>query len=117
MSVTPFEIPVNPDELAWIRRRVEEFRFFEEPEGHRWEHGANRAYMERLREHWLTSHDWAATVDRLNGFPHVRVEVEPGFRLHALHLKSSRADARPLLIAHGWPGSIIEFETIYRRLA
>ena len=77
----------------------------------------NRAYMERLRDHWLTSHDWAATVARLNGFPHVRVEVEPGFRLHALHLRSSRADAKPLLIAHGWPGSIIEFETIYRRLA
>ena len=117
MSVTPFEIPLNAAEVEWIRRRVEEFRFFEEPEGHRWEHGANRAYMERLRDHWLTSHDWAATVARLNGFPHVRVEVEPGFRLHALHLRSSRADAKPLLIAHGWPGSIIEFETIYRRLA
>jgi microsomal epoxide hydrolase len=73
--------------------------------------------MERLRDHWLTSHDWAATVARLNGFPHVQVEVEPGFRLHALHLRSSRADAKALLIAHGWPGSIIEFETIYRRLA
>ena len=117
MSVSPFEIPLNAAEVEWIRRRVEEFRFFEEPEGHRWEHGANRAYMERLRDHWLTSHDWAATVARLNGFPHVRVEVEPGFRLHALHLRSSRADAKPLLIAHGWPGSIIEFETIYRRLA
>ena len=117
MSVTPFEIPLNAAEVEWIRRRVEEFRFFEEPEGHRWEHGANRAYMERLRDHWLTSHDWAATVARLNGFPHVRVEVEPGFRLHALHLRSSRADAKPLLIAHGWPGSIIEFETIYHRLA
>ena len=117
MCVSPVEIPLNAAEVEWIRRRVEEFRFFEEPEGHRWEHGANRAYMERLRDHWLTSHDWAATVARLNGFPQVRVEVEPGFRLHALHLRSSRADAQPLLIAHGWPGSIIEFETIYRRLA
>jgi hypothetical protein len=44
MSATPFEIPANLEEVAWIRRRVDEFRFFEEPEGHRWEHGANRAY-------------------------------------------------------------------------
>jgi microsomal epoxide hydrolase len=117
MSVTPFQIPLNGDEVAWVRQRVEAFRFFEEPEGHHWEHGANRDYMERLRTHWLTAYDWGATVDRLNAFPHVRVEVEPGFRLHCIHLRSSRPDAKPLLIAHGWPGSILEFESIYRRLA
>ena len=117
MSVTPFQIPVNPEEVAWVRRRVEEFRFFEEPEGHNWEHGANRGYMERLREHWLTGYDWEAAVERLNRFPHFRVEVEPGFHLHCIHKRSSRADAKPLLIAHGWPGSIVEFETIIDRLA
>ena len=117
MSITPFQIPVNPEEVAWIRRRVEEFRFFEEPEGHQWEHGANRSYMERLREHWLTAYDWEAAVGRLNRFPHFRVEVEPGFHLHCIHRHSSRADAKPLLIAHGWPGSIVEFETIIDRLA
>ena len=117
MSIERFQIPVNAEEVAWVRRRVEEFRFFEEPEGHSWEHGANRAYMERLREHWLTSHDWAASVQRLNRFPHFKVEVEPGFHLHCIHKRSSRADARPLLIAHGWPGSILEFESILDRLA
>ena len=117
MSITPFQIPVNGEEAAWVQRRVEEFRFFEEPEGHNWEHGANRAYMERLREHWLTAYDWPAAVERLNRFPHFRVEVEPGFSLHCIHRRSSRADAKPLLIAHGWPGSIVEFETIIDRLA
>lgn len=117
MSISAFEIPPNREEEAWIRQRVEAFRFFEEPEGHRWEHGANRAYMERLREHWLTAYDWEACVTRLNRFPHVRVELEPGFSLHAIHRRSSRADARPLLIAHGWPGSILEFEAIIDRLA
>ncbi|WP_199555889.1 epoxide hydrolase family protein [Sandaracinobacteroides hominis] len=117
MSVVQFEIPVEREEVQWIRRRVEEFRFFEEPEGHQWEHGANRAYMERLREHWLTGYDWEATVARLNAFANFRVEVEPGFHLHCIHIRSSRADAQPLLIAHGWPGSVLEFETILRRLA
>lgn len=117
MSVTPFTVPADPEEWDWVRRRVEDYRFFEEPEGHHWEHGANRAYMKRLRAHWLTDYDWDASVARINRFPHVRVEVEPGFSLHAIHLRSSRADAQPLLIAHGWPGSVLEFESIYRRLA
>jgi microsomal epoxide hydrolase len=117
MSIEPFRIPVNEAEVDWIRRRVAEFRFFEEPEGHGWEHGANRAYMARLRDHWLNRHDWPATVERLNRFPQVRVEVEPGFRLHAIHRPSPRSDARPLLIAHGWPGSVMEFEALIDRLA
>lgn len=117
MTITPFDVPVNGEEAVWIRRRVEEFRFFEEPRGHGWEHGANRSYMERLREHWLTSYDWEAAVARMNRFPHFRVEVEPGFHLHCIHRRSSRADAQPLLIAHGWPGSVLEFETIIDRLA
>ena len=117
MTVEPFTIPVEPEEAAWIRRRVEEFRFFEEPVDAGWRYGANRAYLEALRDYWLTSFDWPAAVERLNRHPHVRVEVEPGFRLHAIHRRSSRADARPLLIAHGWPGSIVEFDAIIDRLA
>jgi len=117
MSATPFTVPANAEEAVWVRRRVEEFRFFEEPDGHRWEHGANRGYMERLRDHWLTMFDWPAAVERINSFPHFRVEVDPGFHLHCIHKRSSRPDARPLLIAHGWPGSVMEFEAIIDRLA
>ncbi len=117
MSVTPFIVPANPEEAAWVRQRVESFRFFEEPEGHQWEHGANRAYMEQLRDHWLTRFDWPAAVERINRFPHFRVEVDPSFHLHCIHRRSTRPDARPLLIAHGWPGSVMEFEAIIDRLA
>lgn len=117
MSSMAFTIPENAEEAAWVRDKVEAFRFFEEPENHGWEHGANRGYMERLREYWLTGFDWPAAVERLNRFPHVRVEVEPGFALHCIHKRSSRADAQPLLIAHGWPGSILEFDSIIDRLA
>nr|WP_310524003.1 epoxide hydrolase [Polymorphobacter sp.] len=117
MSVTPFEIPVNAAETAWIRDRVESFRFFEEPEAAGWAHGANRDYMERLRRHWLDSFDWPAAVARLNRHPQVRVDVDAGYHLHAIHRRSSRADARPLLIAHGWPGSILEFDAIIERMA
>ncbi len=117
MSSAPFEIPVNAAEVAWIRERVRAFRFFEEPENAGWDHGANRAYMQGIRDYWLDGFDWPAAVARLNRHPQVRVEVEDGFHLHAIHRRSSRADARPLLIAHGWPGSILEFDAIIDRLA
>jgi pimeloyl-ACP methyl ester carboxylesterase len=117
MTVEPFEVPVNPLEAALVRSRVGAFRFFEEPEDASWQHGANRDYMERLRAYWLEQYDWPAAAAHINRLPHVRVEVEPGFHLHAVHKRSSRADARPLLIAHGWPGSILEFDAIIERLA
>ncbi|BBE32884.1 epoxide hydrolase family protein [Sphingosinicella microcystinivorans] len=115
--IAPFEIPVEPEEAEWVRRRVEAFRFFEEPEDAGWRYGANRAYLERLRDYWLTVFDWPDAVARLNRHPHVRAEVLPGFRLHCIHKRSSRPDAKPLLIAHGWPGSILEFDAIIERLA
>lgn len=117
MSVTPFTIPVNEAEAAWVRRRVEDWRPFPEPAGHGWEHGANMAYMERLRDHWLHRFDWPAAVAHLNRLPQVRVALADAPTLHAVHLKSPRPDAIPLLIAHGWPGSILEFDALYERLA
>jgi microsomal epoxide hydrolase len=117
MSITPFAIPVNEAEAEWIRERVAAFRPFPEPEGHGWEHGANMAYMLRLRDRWLEGFDWPAAVARMNRLPHVRVALEDAPTLHAVHLRSSRADARPLLIAHGWPGSTFEFDKLYERLA
>lgn len=121
MSITPFTIPVNEAETAWIRDRVAAYRWFEEPPGAGWRHGANRDYMQRLQAYWLDGFDWPAAVAHLNRLPHSRVVVgEDGgqpFQLHCVHLRSSRADARPLLIAHGWPGSIVEFDAIIERLA
>jgi microsomal epoxide hydrolase len=121
MSITPFTIPVNEDEVAWIRDRVAAYRWFEEPPDAGWRHGANRDYMQRLQAFWLEQYDWAGAVAHLNRLTHVRVAVgEDGgkpFHLHCVHQRSSRKDARPLLIAHGWPGSILEFDAIIERLA
>jgi len=117
MKITPFTLPIAEAEAAWVRDRVAGFRFFEEPTEAGWEYGASRAYMERLRAYWLDSFDWPAAVASLNRHRHQRVEVESGYALHCIHARSPRADARPLLIAHGWPGSILEFDAIIERLA
>ncbi|MEI6418287.1 MAG: epoxide hydrolase family protein [Sphingomonadales bacterium] len=117
MTIAPFTIPVAAEEAAWVRDRVAASRWFEEPPGAGWAHGANRDYMQRLQAYWLDGFDWPAAAANINRLPHVRVDVGDGFHLHAVHLRSSRADARPLLIAHGWPGSILEFNAIFERLA
>ncbi|QXQ07039.1 epoxide hydrolase [Sphingosinicellaceae bacterium] len=117
MTAQPFTVPVAEAEAAWVRERVAAYRFFDEPKGAGWKHGANRAYMEKLRTYWLESFDWPSAVASLNRHPHFRVEVEPGFSLHCIHRRSLRSDARPLLIAHGWPGSVMEFDAIIERLA
>lgn len=117
MTAEPFRIPVAEDEAAWIRDRAAAFRFFEEPDDAGWRYGASRTYLERLRGHWLESFDWPAAVERLNRHPHYRADVGSGFRLHCIHRRSSRPDALPLLISHGWPGSVLEFDAIIDRLA
>ncbi len=113
----PFTVPVHADEAAWIRDRVAAYRFFDEPTAAGWTCGANRDYMERLRRYWLETFDWPAAVARLNRHPHFRVDVGDGLRLHVIHRLSSRPGARPLLVAHGWPGSIVEFDALIDRLA
>lgn len=115
-AVEPFTIPVNADEAAWVRERVAAYRFFGEPVDAGWEYGANRAYMEKLRTYWLETFDWPAAVTRLNRHPHFRVDLGD-ITLHCIHRRSPRPDARPLLIAHGWPGSIVEIEALVDRLA
>lgn len=117
MAVETFHVLDNNAEADWIMERVKAFRFFPAPEGDPWAHGASRPYMEKLRAHWLDSYNWGACVARLNRFPHFRAEVEPGLKLHFIHKRSSRADAIPLMMAHGWPGSVLEFETLIDRLA
>jgi pimeloyl-ACP methyl ester carboxylesterase len=116
-AAVPFQIPVNADEAAWIRSRVEAYRWFEEPVGAGWAHGTNRDYMQRLQRYWLDEFDWPAAVARLNRHPQVRVDGGDGYHLHTIHRRSSRPDAQPLLIVHGWPGSILEFDAIIDRLA
>jgi microsomal epoxide hydrolase len=119
MSLVPFTVPEHADEARWVRERVAAFRFFEEPQlpgGAGWAYGANRAYMERLRAHWLEHYDWSAKVAELNRQPHFRAAVD-GTTLHLVHKRSSRPDAIPLLIAHGWPSTVYEFWRVLDALA
>lgn len=74
--------------------------------------GITREWLEGAKEHWLTKYDWRKTEERINGFPNYTADIEEEgfqFKIHFVGLFSKKADAIPLLIMHGWPGTFLEF--------
>lgn len=116
MVVQPFTVPLFEQEVHWIKDRVAQYRWFEEPENAGWAFGANRDYMQALQKHWLNDFNWAEWVANLNQLPHFRTEISDGYSLHFIHKKSRRSNAIPLLISHGWPGSVLEFVHLIDKL-
>lgn len=76
-----------------------------------WDQGPPLDYLRDLCHHWGTAYDWRATETRLNALDH-RLTTVDGLDVHLVHVRSSRSDATPLLLTHGWPGSFLEFEAL-----
>jgi pimeloyl-ACP methyl ester carboxylesterase len=108
MQVTPFRIEVPPAELDDLRRRVRATRWPDDETVTDWSQGTPTAFMRELAHHWGTDYDWRRFERRMQAVPQFRTAID-GIRVHFLHLRSPRADAVPLLLTHGWPGSFIEF--------
>jgi pimeloyl-ACP methyl ester carboxylesterase len=106
--VTPFRIEIPDAELRDLRERLRRTRWAEEATVEGWSQGVPRAYMQELCDYWAEQYDWRATEARLNALPQFRTEVN-GIGIHFIHIRSPYADALPLVITHGWPGSIVEF--------
>ncbi len=104
MAVT-IEIP--DDILDDLRDRLRRTRWVDDL-GTGWQHGTDQRYLRELCEYWADDFDWRAVEGRLNTFGQVAVEID-GQGIHAFHQRSPRADATPLLLVHGWPGSVLEF--------
>jgi microsomal epoxide hydrolase len=110
--IEPFTIHVPDPVLDDLRERLARTRFPNEIPGVGWEQGTPLGYLRELVDYWRDGYDWRAHEARINGFDNAVAEVD-GQRIHFLHVRSRHADALPLLLVHGWPGSIVEFlETI-----
>ncbi|MDQ7810294.1 epoxide hydrolase [Amycolatopsis sp. A133] len=107
----PFRIEVPEADLAELRRRLAATRWPDERFDAGWERGVPPAYLKELAEYWRTEYDWRAAEARLNGFPQFVTEID-GARIHFLHVRSPEPGAVPLLLSHGWPGSIAEFQSV-----
>jgi microsomal epoxide hydrolase len=104
----PFRIAIPQAELDDLKRRISATRWPEKLPDTGWERGVPPAYLKELAEYWRTSYDWRAAESRLNQFPQFIDEID-GANVHFLHVRSPEPDATPLLITHGWPGSVAEF--------
>ena len=104
----PFRIDIPQAELDDLHDRLLRTRWPDEPPGVGWSHGIPVGYLRELADYWLTSYDWRAAEARLNEFPQFTTEID-GQNVHFLHVRSPEPDALPLILTHGWPGSIVEF--------
>ena len=114
-DVTPFRIEIADAELEDLADRLRRTRWPEAEAVDDWSQGIPLAYVQELCTYWAEKYDWRAREARLNRFPQFRTEVD-GLGIHFIHARSPHADALPVVITHGWPGSVVEFHKVIEPL-
>ncbi len=104
----PFKVDVPDEVLEDLHRRLANTRFPAQIEGAGWDYGTELGYLKELVAYWLEQYDWRAHETRINSFEQYTADVD-GQRLHFLHARSPEKGAVPLVLVHGWPGSVVEF--------
>ncbi len=115
MIAKPFRLHVADSAIADLRERLARTRFPDQPAGEPWACGTDVAYLKQLVAYWRDDFDWRAQEARLNAFPQFKVPLH-GIDLHYLYVEGQGPDPCPLLLSHGWPGSVFEFLELIPRL-
>lgn len=109
--VVPFKIAVEDAVLRDLADRLARTRWPDQIDGTGWEYGVPLDYMKALVGHWRTKYDWRAEEKRLNRFDQFVTTID-GLHIHFIHVRSKEKAALPLVIVHGWPGSVAEFAKV-----
>ena len=110
-AVTPFTISASDAELEDLRRRLAATRWPDEEPVDDWSQGIPLAYVKEVCAYWADGYDWRKREALLNAFPQFTTEIG-GLGIHFVHARSPEENALPLVISHGWPGSIVEFQKV-----
>src|SRR5215470_14075188 len=102
----PFRIDIPQADLDDLHRRLDNTRWPSELPGVGWQRGVPLSYLQELAGYWRTTYDWRAAERRLNQFPQFTAQID-GANVHFLHVRSPEPAARPLILTHGWPGSVV----------
>ncbi|MFE6521936.1 epoxide hydrolase family protein [Streptomyces sp. NPDC057794] len=115
-AIRPFRLDVPQRDLDDLHDRLDRTRWPDELPGTGWAYGVPLAYLRELAEYWRHTYDWRAAEARLNAWPQFTTVID-GATVHFAHLRSPEPDATPLILTHGWPGSIVEFLDVAGPLA
>jgi epoxide hydrolase len=107
-EIRPFRVEIPESELADLQDRLARVRWAPEPGGGDEGYGVSRAVLQELVEHWRDRYDWRAWEARINSYPQFTTTVD-GANVHFLHILSPEPSAFPLILSHGWPGSVVEY--------
>ena len=106
-SIRPFEFHASEEDLADLKRRIAATRWPERETVDDDTQGVRLATIQKLADYWLNEHDWRKVEARINSYPNFVTNID-GVDIHFIHVKSKHANALPLIVTHGWPGSVIE---------
>ncbi len=108
---TPFRIEIPEADLEDLKRRLAATRWPNAETVDDWEQGIPLSYVQDLCAYWAEKYDWRAREEALNRFPQWKLKID-GLDIHFIHVRSAHEDARPLVLTHGWPGSVVEFQKV-----
>ena len=114
--IKPFKVNVSDDILKEINNKVKNYPWHEMPNDGGWNYGTNLDYMKEISNYWVTKFNWKKHEEEINKFSNFKTDVD-GIEMHFIHEKGSGVQPTPLLLMHGWPGSVIEFLHIVEKLA
>jgi microsomal epoxide hydrolase len=112
----PFTLQISDTAIADLRQRLAQTRYPDQAPGEPWAYGTSVEYLRGLVEYWRAGFDWRAEEARLNAFPQFRAALHD-IEVHFLHVPGQGPNPTPLLLMHGWPGSVFEFIDLIPRLA
>src|SRR6059058_729915 len=106
-AIRPFRVEVPEEQLAELRRRIGATRWPTKELVEDRSQGVQLATLQALARYWATEHDWRKAEAKLNALPQFTTEID-GVDIHFIHVKSPHENALPLIMTHGWPGSVME---------
>src|SRR5437867_12594152 len=106
-AIHPFQFHASDEDLAELRQRIKATRWHEKEPVADFSQGVPLATMQKLARYWTTEYDWRKVEAKLNSYPQFITEID-GLDIHFIHVRSKHDNALPVIVTHGWPGSIIE---------
>lgn len=107
-GIQRFRIEIPQADLEDLQARLERTRFTDEIPGSGFDYGVSVEWVRRMVEYWRTGYDWRAWEAKLNGYPQFTTEID-GQTIHFIHVRCDRENALPLILTHGWPGTVVEY--------